>query len=69
METQTFFMAIAIIAICSFAGYFKMNTLSLFFMLGIFVLLFSPFIGSSMVILFSIIGGLVIGYVISQIMR
>jgi hypothetical protein len=60
------FGAIAILVISGLAGYFRMNTLSMFFMLSIFLLMFSGYIGSSFVAIFAIIGGLLVGYFISR---
>ena len=63
------FSAIAVLFISGLAGYFRMNGTGLFFMLGLFVLMFSGFIGTSLLTLFGIIGGLVIGYLISRLVR
>jgi ABC-type multidrug transport system permease subunit len=63
------FTAIALLVISSMAGYFRMNTISLFFMIGVFLLMFSGYISASFLILISIIGGLVIGYFISRIFQ
>lgn len=79
LQLQTFFMnifagnpeyfiAISIIVISSMAGYFRMTTLTLFFMLGIFILTFKDFVlGSPLLTLFSIISGLAIGFTISKL--
>lgn len=61
------FGAVAIFCIISMASYFRMNTLSMFLMLGIFVMMFSGYIGVSFLILFAIIGGLLAGYVLSRL--
>jgi hypothetical protein len=63
------FTAIALLVISSMAGYFRMNTISMFFMIGVFLLMFSGFISASFLILISIIGGLMIGYFISKIFQ
>lgn len=63
------FTAIALLVISSMAAYFRMNTISLFFMMGVFLLMFSGFISSPFLILISIIGGLAIGYFISRIFQ
>jgi hypothetical protein len=79
LKLQTFFMnifagnpdyftAISIIVIAMAAGYFRMMNLTFFFMLGLFLLMFSKYIlGSPIVSLFLIISGLVVGFVISRI--
>lgn len=63
------FGAIGIFAISLMAGYFKMNAITMFFMIGIFVLMFSGYIGTSFLTIFAILGGLIIGYALSQIIR
>lgn len=63
------FTAIALLVISSMAGYFRMNTISMFFMIGVFLLMFSGYISASFLILISIIGGLMIGYFISKIFQ
>ena len=64
-----YFGAIAVLLITSLAGFFRMNGIGLFFMLGLFVLMFSGYIGLNFLIVFAIIGGLVIGYTISKMFR
>jgi uncharacterized protein (DUF58 family) len=64
-----YFGAIAVLVITGMAGYFRMNGIGLFFMLGLFVLMFSGYIGLNFLIVFAIIGGLVIGYSISKMFR
>lgn len=63
------FGAISILVITSFASYFRMNGLIMFFMLGIFVLMFSGFIGINFLIVFALIGGLVVGYSVRKIFQ
>ena len=65
--TPEIFTAVALFFIAGMAGYFRMNGISMFFMIGIFLLMFSGFINSSLMILISIIGGLLIGYFIQKI--
>lgn len=65
--TGDIFLAVALMVIFGLAGYFKMNMLSTFFILAVFLLMFSGFIGSSMIILIAIIGGLLIGNIIAKI--
>ena len=65
----TYFGIIALFVITGMAGYFRMNGISLFLMLGVFVLMFSGFIGLNFVNLFTIFGGLIIGYTLSRIFQ
>lgn len=62
-----YFIAIAIIVIASMAGYFRMTSLTFFFMLGLFFLMFSDFAMSPVTTLLLIMSGLVVGFVISRI--
>lgn len=66
---STYFAALAILSISAMAAYFRMTTLGMFLMVGIFLLMFSGFISPSIVIFAAIIGGLVVGYVISLIIK
>ena len=63
------FGALAILVIAGFAGYFRMNGITMFFMLGIFVLMFSEYIGTTFITLFAILGGLLIGYWLSRLIK
>jgi hypothetical protein len=60
------FLAIALLFISGMAGYFRMNSLGLFFMIIMFLLMFSGFISSGLLALVLVISGLLIGYVISK---
>lgn len=64
------FLAIALITISSMAAYFRMSVVAMFFMLGIFVLMFSgEVIQSPMVTVFGIIAGLVVGLLVNKITK
>ncbi len=63
------FGAIALMVIASLAGFFRMSALGMFFMIGMFVLMFSGFIGDTFLILAAIIGGLLIGNVIGNLVK
>ncbi len=65
--TPEIFAAIALLVITSLAAAFRMNTIGLFFMLGVFLLMFSGFINSVLLILIAVIGGLALGYLIHRI--
>jgi hypothetical protein len=61
------FGAIAIMVIASMSAYFRMSGVGLFFIIGLFVLMFSGFIGTTFLTVMGIIGGLVIGFTLSKI--
>ena len=61
------FTAIALLAIASLAGYFRMNGIGLFFIIGMFLIMFSGFINSPLVILILVISGLLIGLMLNRI--
>lgn len=65
--TPEIFAAIALLVITSMATMFRMTTLGLFFMIGMFLLMLSGFINSVLLIFIAIIGGLALGYVLSRI--
>ena len=60
------FAAIAVMVIMSLGSFFRMTTLTMFLMLGIFMLMFSGFIGSPILFIFAVIGGLAIGFSLSK---
>jgi|24BtaG_2_1085350.scaffolds.fasta_scaffold00424_9 hypothetical protein len=63
-----YFIAIALFAIVSLAAYFRMNTLTMFFMITLFVIMFSGLqIMASWITLIAIIGGLLAGLALSKI--
>jgi hypothetical protein len=63
------FGAIMVLVITGLAGYFRLNGIGLFFVLGLFVLMFSGYIGVSFLTIFAIIGGLLAGYMISRLFQ
>lgn len=62
-----YFVALAIIIISAMAGYFRNNTLTYIYMLGLFLLMFSEYSTSPILTLISIIGGLAIGLTVSKL--
>lgn len=64
--TPEIFTAISILVIMGFAGYFRLQGIGMFFMLGMFLLLFAEIIPFSILTLLFIFGGLAIGYLISN---
>jgi len=64
------FLAISLMVIMGMSAYFRMSVVAMFFMLGIFLLLFSgTVIQSPMVTVFSIIAGLIIGLLVNKITK
>jgi hypothetical protein len=59
------FLAVALLVISGMAGFFRMKVVTLFFMIGIFLLMFSGFVSSPLIIFIAVIAGLLIGFVIS----
>jgi len=60
--TPEIFAAIALLVITSLAAVFRMNLIGLVFIIGMFLLMFSGFIDSVLLMLIAIIGGLAIGF-------
>ena len=67
--SSTYFAPIAIFAIISLAAYFRMTGLTMGFMIFVFLLMFSGFVPASLLIFVSIIGGLLVGILISRIVK
>lgn len=67
--SATYFAPIAIFAIIGMAAFFRMTSLTMGLMVIIFLLMFSGFIPASLLIFISLIGGLLLGYVISKIVK
>lgn len=67
--SSSYFTAIAIFLILTGAGMFRMTGLTLGFMVFMFLLLFSGFVSPSLLILVSLIGGLLVGYAVSRIVK
>jgi len=65
--TPKVFTAIALLTIAGMCGYFRMTGVAMFLMFAIFLLMFSGFIESSMIVMGIVIGGVVIGYLLSKI--
>ena len=59
--TPEIFMAVALLVIISMAGYFRMKNITMFFMVGIFLMMFAGIITSPLLIFMLIIGGMVVG--------
>ncbi len=61
------FAGIALLVITTLAATFRMTTVGLFFMIGMFLLMFSGFINSILLVFIAVIGGLALGYIIHRI--
>ncbi len=60
--TPEIFAGIALLVITTLAMTFRMTIMGLVFMIAMFLLMFSGFIDSVLLIFIAIIGGLVLGY-------
>jgi len=60
--TSEIFAAIALLVVTTMAAYFRMNGISLLFIVAIFLLMFSGFINSVLLAIMAIVGGILIGY-------
>ena len=67
--SATYFAPIAIFGIITLSAYFRMNVLTMGFMIFVFLLMFSGYVPPSLLVMISIIGGLVIGYTLSKIVK
>ena len=65
--TPEIFAGIALLVITAMAATFRMTVIGLFFMIGMFLLMFSGFINSVLLVLIAVIGGLALGYIIHRI--
>jgi hypothetical protein len=67
--SATYFAPIAIFAIIGLAAYLRMTGLTLGFMIFVFLLMFSGFVPASLLILVAIVGGLLVGILVSKIVK
>lgn len=65
----TYFGILSLFVITGLAGYFRMNAISMGFMVGVFLLMFSGYIPASLVVFVTIIAGLLIGYSVGKIVK
>lgn len=65
----TYFAPIAIFAIVSMSAYFRLTGLLMGEMLFVFLLMFSGYIPASLLVFISIVAGLVIGMMVSRIVK
>lgn len=66
---SSYFAPIAVFAILCMAAYFRMTGLTMGFMVFVFLMMFSGFIPASFLVFVSIIGGLLVGWYVSRIVR
>jgi len=67
--TPEIFLTISLLVISAMAGYFRMGSIALFFMLGVFILMFTEYVSSPLIALFAVIGGLLAGYWVSRFIK
>jgi hypothetical protein len=63
------FLGLALLFIGGLAAYFRMPGITFFFMIGLFLLMFSAFIETSLTVLIFVITALIIGIFISKIIH
>ena len=63
------FTAVALFVITGMAAYFRMTGVTLMLMIGVFFIMFSGYVDQSIYFLLVSIGGLLVGYWISQIVK
>lgn len=63
------FTALALFFISGMAGILRMSMVGMIFMVSIFFLMFSGFVATSLITLVAILGGLILGFVISNIFQ
>jgi len=61
------FFGISLIAIVGMAAYFKMTNLTMFFMVGLFTLMFQEYITPGITTLFIVIFALIVGLSVNKI--
>lgn len=61
------FIAIALISISAMAGYFRNNTLTFIYMIGLFLLMFTGNGLIPIVVFFSILGAFAVGFIVSKL--
>lgn len=67
--SATYFAPIAIFSILGVAAYFRMTGFTMGFMIFVFLLMFAGYVPQSLLVFVSIIGGLIIGWAVSRIVK
>ena len=65
----TIFGAIALISIAGLAAFFRMSGVALAFMVALFFFMFAETLGNTFISVLAIIGGLLIGFQIAQLVK
>ncbi len=63
------FLGVAMFFVFGGAAYFKMSTLGMFLMLAVFLIMFSAFMANYLILIMGVVGGLVVGYWVSRIVK
>jgi hypothetical protein len=66
---KNYFSILALMVLTSLSAYFRMTGVGMFFMIGVFLLMFSGYVPTSLITFIAIIGGLLIGYWVSKIVK
>jgi hypothetical protein len=67
--SSTYFAPIAIFVILGLSAFFRLTGFTMIFMILVFLLMFAGYIPDSLLLFIAIGGGLVVGYVISKIVK
>ncbi len=65
----TIFGAISLLVIAGVAAFFRMNGVALSFMVALFFFMLAETLGNTFISIFAIIGGLVVGMVLSKLVK
>lgn len=63
------FLAFALFVIFGLSGYFRMNGLIMFVMLAVFLIMFNTYVVSYLLMMIGVFGGLLIGNIISKLVK
>ncbi len=63
------FLAFALFVIFGMSGYFRMNAIGMFLMLAIFLIMFNTYVTSYFLMMIGVFGGLLIGTIISKLVK
>lgn len=63
------FTAIALLVMVGLAAYFRMSAYVMFFMMALFFLMFSDTTSQAILIILTLIGGLLIAYIVGKIVK
>ena len=63
------FLALALFFIFGMSAYFRMSGLLMFFMLAMFLVIFSSYVTSYLLVMIGIFGGLLVGFWVSKLVK